>query len=484
MCETAVPKDSPTPSPTGPADLRRAHFVGIAGMGMLPLARLCLERGHIVSGSDARHTEALEVLASMGATVHRRHAAGHVPADATAVVFTSAIGRENPEIAQARRLGIPLVHRSQALNELMVGRTAVGVTGTHGKTSTTGMIATALSRMGHDPSYALGGDLNGPASGSRLGAGAVMVAEVDESDRSLLAVSVNVAVITDLEHDHPETYADVAEHVNAYAAFVAGMRRDGTVVLNADRPASRDLARRLATDCRGLRLITFGQADDADYRISNPSSGPEGARATLTVPGGRELPLRLTVPGVHQLRNAAAAVAAACATGVDAAVMVRALAGFAGVERRFSALGTAAGVQVYASYAHHPTAVAADLAGARSVAGAGRALAVFQPASQARLAVFCEGFGTALAGADQVVITGNVPALHPAVLQDLAAAVRRAGGEPAGLEVERSAAAQSVAAAARPGDVIVLIGTGDLAEEGRSVVDRLARTAGCGVSAA
>lgn len=248
MAETAVPTIAPNVSTGGPVDLERPHFVGLGGMGMLPVARVCAERGSTVSGSDARTSEGLKELARCGVTVHTGHAAEQVPADATVVVFTHAVGADNPEILEARRRGIPVVHRSAVLNALMAAdRTPVAVLGTHGKTSTAGMLAFLLSRMAQEPSYVVGGDLDVPGSGGRAGKGGFFVAEVDESDRSHIGVGMNVAVITNIGHDHPESYASQADHVDAYEQCVRiGLHENGTLVLSADDPGCRELASRLA----------------------------------------------------------------------------------------------------------------------------------------------------------------------------------------------------------------------------------------------
>ncbi|MEU1628198.1 Mur ligase domain-containing protein [Streptomyces sp. NPDC020096] len=465
MTETAVPTITPT-ALAGNVDLSRVHFVGVGGTGMLPLARLCAELGSTVSGSDIKETEALGALAAMGVTVHTQHAARNVLADATAVVFTHAIDEHNPEIKAAELRDIPVVHRSTVLNQVLEGRTAIGVVGTHGKSSTAGMLATGLSRMGCAPSYVVGGELDGLASGGRLGDGELFVAEVDESDRTFFNVAVDVAVVTSIEHDHPETYADLAEHVDAYEQFVKGMRPNGIVVLNADSLGCRVLAARLCLAVDGPRLVTFGTSTSATWRISQPDSRDGRGTATLTGPAGVELKLEVSVPGVHQLHNAAAVVAAVHALGLDAAELVQELRHFDGIKRRLSPVTSApAEVRVYDSCAHHPTEITADLAAATSLAGTGRVLAVFQPGGQARLAAFGTELGQALAGADQLVITGAA-AVVPASLQELASAVTDAGGTASAVEPDRADAVAAIVEAARPGDVVVLIGTGDLVDHG------------------
>ncbi|MEV5774206.1 UDP-N-acetylmuramate--L-alanine ligase [Streptomyces antimycoticus] len=476
MTETAVPKIIATASAGDPVDLRRVHFVGIGGAGMLPLARVCAERGFTVSGSDMRQTKALEVLAGLGVRVHTGHAATQVPADATAVVFTHALDEDNPELQAAREHGVPLVHRSTVLNALMASTTAIGVLGTHGKTSVAGMLAHALTGMGHAPTYVVGGDIQGPASGGHAGNGDVFVAEVDESDRTHLNVHVNVAVLTNIEFDHPENYGDASDHITGYEQFALGMQPGGTLVLNADSRGCRELASRLALAGRGPRLVWFGTSAHATWRVTNAVCAQGEGMATLRGPGGAELDLTLRVPGTHQLLNAAAATAAAHAVGLDGAGTAGCLGTFEGVARRMSPAGEVAGVRVYDSYAHHPSEITADLAAARSLLAedGGRVIAVFQPAGQARHEAFGGGFAAALADCDEVVLTGH-PRVGQEAVRGLSAAVDEAGGRCRGVEWDRATAAACAVAVARPGDVVVLIGTGDLAEYGQAVTGELSR---------
>ncbi|MGW3569618.1 UDP-N-acetylmuramate--L-alanine ligase [Streptomyces sp. NPDC000941] len=483
MTETAVPKITATASASDPADLRRVHFIGVGGTGMLPLARVCAERGFTVSGSDRRQTKGLQVLAGLGVSVHTGHAAAQVPADATAVVFTHAIDEHNPEVQEARQRGLALVHRSTALNTLMADHTTVGILGTHGKTSTAAMLAHALTRMGHAPTYVVGGDIHGPASGGHAGNGEIFVAEVDESDRTHLNVRVNVAVITNIEHDHPENYRNVADHITAYKQFALRMRPGGTLVLNADSPGCQELASRLALAGQGPRLVWFGSSTDATWRLTNAVSAHGGGMATLHGPGGAETALTLGIPGTHQLLNAAAAVAAVHAVGLDGAHAAGFLGAFEGVARRMSLAGDSAGVRVYDSFAHHPTEIRADLAAARSLLTEddGRVISVFQPAGRARHEALGGEFGAALAEFDEVVLTGHSHIGEEVVLRELSAAVEDAGGRCRGVERDRAAAVACAVAAARPGDVVVLIGTGDLVEYGPALTGELSRPAGAAV---
>ncbi|MFD3945970.1 UDP-N-acetylmuramate--L-alanine ligase [Streptomyces sp. NPDC058579] len=460
--ETAVPTIAPTVLDAAP-DLSRVHFVGVGGTGMLPLARVLAEQGLAVSGSDICTSAALDELGRSGVTVNCGHQAGNVPQGATAVVFTHAVAAGNPEVQEARRRGIPLVHRSTALNAAMAGRTSVGVLGTHGKTSTAGMLAVVLARMGQDPSYVVGGELHGPASGGRNAAGRYFVAEVDESDRTHLNVAVDLAVVTDVDHDHPENYADLAAHIDAYESFALGMRSEGTLVVNADSPAAQELVRRL-TGARGdLRLVTVGFRADAQWRVGQVRTMGTRSTARLTGPRGAAYELALVVPGTHQLANAACAVAMADALGLDAAAFVAELGCFDGVQRRMTPAGSVGAVRVYDSYAHHPTEIRADLAAAQSPAGVGKVVVVFQPAGAARHHAFGDGFAEALAGADVLVLTGTGRGADEQLPEELVT-------HAAVVETDRAQAVLSALAITEPGDVVVLMGTGDLADHGQGVV--------------
>ncbi|OCC13995.1 UDP-N-acetylmuramate--L-alanine ligase [Streptomyces sp. PTY087I2] len=471
--ETAVP--TITPDATGElSDLRRLHFIGIGGAGMQSVARVCAERGYSVSGSDARPSARLESLARVGAQVVIGHRPENVPADATAVVFTHAIGDDNSEVAQARRLGIPVVHRSLVLNTLMARNTSVAVMGTHGKSSTAAILAFTLARLGQDPSYMVGADLEGPGSGGHAGRGELFVAEVDESDRTHIGTRMDVAVVTNIAYDHVENYADPAEYIAGFEQCVrAGMTKNGTLILNADSAGCRELAARLERSGNGPKAVMVGTADDADWRLTMAVTSGGRSRAVLSGPDGTMAELVLRVSGVHQLTNAAAATVALHVLGQDLDQAVEQLRYFDGVQRRLTPAGETAGVRVLDSFAHHPDEVRADLAAASSLlAQGGRVIAVFQPSGARRLDAFGGDFAVALSASDLTVLTDSTRGLPADALEVLSTQVSDAGGS-ARQVPDRAEAAVYAAEAARPGDVIVLMGAGDIVETGPAVLTAL-----------
>jgi UDP-N-acetylmuramate--alanine ligase len=460
-----------TPVEIVPADrLGTVHFVGIGGAGMSGIARIMLSRGIRVSGSDAKDSELLAELRELGATTHVGHAAGHI-ADADTVVVSTAIRETNPELAAARERGLLVLHRAAALASLMAGRRAVAVAGTHGKTTTTSMLTVALQHAGADPSYCIGGQLVTTGLGAADGSGDVFVAEADESDGSFLMFAPRAAVITNVEADHLDNYDSFERVEETFAEFVGRVEPGGLLVVCADDPVARALGEAGAR--RGLTVRTYGEAEDADYRTEGFTPRGLGSRFTVG-----DQALELAVPGRHNAMNATAAYAVALELGMPAAAVAKGLAGFAGARRRLEPKGEAGGVQVFDSYAHHPTEVAADLNATRDYVdelGAGRVVAVFQPHLFSRTKFFAAEFGTALALADEVVVLDVFPAREdpiPGVTGELVANAITDGKvtyEPDGTRV-----AGRVAALAVPGDVIITMGAGDVTRLGPQILGLLA----------
>ncbi len=466
---------------------RKIHFVGIGGSGMSGIAELLANLGYSVSGSDAKLSAVTDHLASLGVRVTEGHDARSV-GEADVVVYSSAIRPTNPEIVEATRRHVPVIPRAEMLAELMRLRYGIAVAGAHGKTTTTSMIALVLERAGLDPTAVIGGRLSAFGSSARLGRGDVMVVEADESDRSFLKLSPAIAVITNIDQEHLESYHGFEDLQQAFVAFANKVPFYGAVVACAD---DAHLRRLLPSVSR--RVVTYGLDEaGADYRGTEVAgSGFEWRcqvvrRAPGAAPQGRGEPQRLgeivlRVPGRHNLQNALAAVAVGMELNVSFAHIAAALDGFRGAERRFQSHGEADGVVVIEDYGHHPTEIAAVLEAARSALGR-RLVVVFQPHRYSRTRRLLDRFGPALSAADEIVLTDIYAAGEdplPGITVDLLAEhVRRSVSAP--LHVVRDVAdlPQSVAGIARPGDAVILLGAGSIGSAAAPVVEALARRAG------
>jgi UDP-N-acetylmuramate--alanine ligase len=476
-----VPLVAPV-APVPLADLGRVHFTGIGGAGMSGIARIMIARGVTVSGSDSAGGDQLAALAALGADVHVGHAAPNV-AGAGTLVVSSAIRPDNPELVAARAAGLRVLHRAAALASVMLGRRGVAVAGTHGKTTTTSMITTALRHCGADPGYVIGGILTETGLGAEDGTGEVFVAEADESDGSFLMLAPEVAVVTCVEADHLDNYSSLAEIEDAFAAFARRIRPGGVLIACADDPGARALA--AAAEALPIRIRTYGEAGDADYRITSValrgmSVGLEIEGAPTGAPGGaRPARLQTGVPGRHNALNAAAAYAAVVELGLPAAQVAAGLAAYRGVRRRMEPKGQVAGVTVLDSYAHHPTELAADLRAARDIAPGGRVIAVFQPHLFSRTRIFADQFGAALGLADEAFVLDVYAAREdpePGVTGELVASAVP-GGRAVFLP-DSAAAPGAVADIARPGDLVLTMGAGDVTALGPLIVAALGARAG------
>ena len=450
-------------------DLGRVHLVGIGGAGMSGIARVLLARGAQVSGSDAKESLALSALRALGAEVHVGHDASHI-AGADTVVVSSAIRPGNPELAAARAVGTRVLLRAEALASLLVGHRSVAVAGTHGKTTTTSMLTVAAQHCGVDPSFAIGGDLNVAGSNAHHGSGDLFVVEADESDGSFLAYRPHAAIVTNVEADHLDHYADGNAVDEAFAAFAATVT--GFLVSCADDEGARRLADRARA--AGTDVRTYGTAQDADLRMDalTTSGGTSSWEAVLR---GRRLgTVVLQVAGAHQARNSAAALLAGIGLGLPEALLVEGLGGFTGVRRRMELKGTEGGVRVYDDYAHHPTEVHAQLLAARGMTGGGRLVVVFQPHMYSRTAVFAEAFGAALSLADEVVVMDVYGAREDPVPGVTGALV--AGHVTSSVLYQPSWAAVpgAVSDRAQAGDLVLTMGAGDVTLVGPEVLRLLA----------
>ncbi|MEV5508408.1 UDP-N-acetylmuramate--L-alanine ligase [Streptomyces orinoci] len=462
-------------APAVPATMDRPHFIGIGGAGMSGIAKILAQRGARVAGSDARDSATAEALRTLGATVHIGHSAAHLAADATCVVVSSAIRPDNPELAAAAERGIPVVHRSDALARLMDGLRPIAVAGTHGKTTTTSMLAVSLDALGLAPSYAIGGDLDGPGSNARHGDGEIFVAEADESDRSFHKYAPEVAIILNVELDHHANYASMDEIHESFETFVGRLRPGGTLVIAADQAGARELTARVAGR-PDIEIVTYGEAENADVRVLRVT--PRGLTSEVTIDlKGRELTFVVSVPGRHYAHNAVAALAAGIALGIPADELATALGKFTGVGRRLQLKGEAAGVQVIDSYAHHPTEMTADLEAIRGAAGPGsRILVVFQPHLFSRTQELGTEMGQALALADSSVVLDIYPAREdpvPGITSALIIDAARAAGAEVRAEHTMAAVPEVIAGMARPGDLVLTMGAGDVTDLGPRILARL-----------
>ncbi|MCI3223545.1 UDP-N-acetylmuramate--L-alanine ligase [Streptomyces sp. NP-1717] len=463
-------------APGIPTAMERPHFIGIGGAGMSGIAKILTQRGAKVAGSDAKESGTAEALRALGATVHIGHAAEHLADDASCVVVSSAIRADNPELVRAAELSVPVVHRSDALAALMGGGLrSIAVAGTHGKTTTTSMLAVALTELGLDPSYAIGGDLDGPGTNARHGDGEIFVAEADESDRSFQKYDPEVAIVLNVELDHHANYASMDEIYESFETFVGKIVPGGTLVIAADQPGAVELTAKVR-DLSTVKVVTYGEAADADVRVHKVTARGLTSEVTVVL-GGRFLTFTVSVPGRHYAHNAVAALAAGVALGIPAHNLASALGKYTGVKRRLQLKGEANGVQVIDSYAHHPTEMAADLEAMRAAAAPGsRLLVVFQPHLFSRTQELGTEMGQALALADASVVLDIYPAREDPIPGITSALIIEAA-ERAGADVhavhDKGAVPEAVAGMAKPGDLVLTMGAGDVTDLGPEILARL-----------
>jgi UDP-N-acetylmuramate--alanine ligase len=368
---------------------------------MSGLARLLLTRGIPVSGSELKEWPALAGLTALGATIHMRHVPSNLDGVDT-VVYSTAIPADHLELVEARARGLRVIHRSEALAAAMTGRTTIAVAGTHGKTTTTSMLTSILQHCGLDPSFVIGGEISEVGSNAHHGTGEHFVAEADESDRTFLHYRPHIAIVTNIDADHLNTYGDMAGLQDGFLEFCRGIDPDGLLITYADDRATRRLAERVRAEA--LVVETYGEAEDATLRLTELSSTPSSVTYHVHLDGESLGEVRLPVPGRHLGLNSAAALLTALRLGVPMAQIVESLAVFPGVRRRFELKGVADGVRVYDEYAYHPTAMTAALQTLRDVTGDGRLLVVFQPYRVYRTRDLRTEIATALAIADEVIV--------------------------------------------------------------------------------
>ncbi|MFE9690028.1 UDP-N-acetylmuramate--L-alanine ligase [Micromonospora sp. NPDC005806] len=468
-----------TPAGTMTAeDLGRIHLIGVGGVGMSGLARLFLTRGLPVSGSELREWPSLAGLRALGGTIHMSHEASNLDGVDT-VVYSSAIPQDHLEMVEARRRGLRVLHRSEALAAAMTGRRTVAVAGTHGKTTTTSMVTMVLQQAGTDPSFVIGGEISEVGSGAHHGTGEHFVVEADESDRSFLIYRPYVSIITNIEADHLNTYGDLANLEATFAEFARLTDPEGFVITCADDAGGRRLAETLRAE--GRRVWTYGESPDADLRMSEVASSAQGVRYLAEIEGRSLGEIRLPIPGRHMALNSAAAVLAAYLLGLPVTAAEAALGAFPGVRRRFERKGVADGVLVYDEYAYHPTSMTLALQTLREVAGAGRLIVVFQPYRLYRTRDLQPEIAAALAIADELVL---LEVFGPGELRqpgEGSVALVEAVPLPADRKVFVEAwddVSAEVARRARPGDVVVTMGAPPISLMGDQLLDALLAPAG------
>ena len=463
--------------------IRRIHFVGIGGAGMSGIAEVLLNLGYRVSGSDLRESSATRRLQALGARICLGHEGAHVEG-VDVVVVSSAIGEDNPELQAARAARIPVVPRAEMLAELMRFRYGIAVAGTHGKTTTTSLVASLLAEGGLDPTFVIGGRLNSAGSNANLGGSRYLVAEADESDASFLYLQPVIAVVTNVDADHLETYGgDFGRLQETFVEFLHHLPFYGQAVLCADDPVAASLAARV-----GRPVVTYGTVPEADVRAEGLSFAAGRSRFRVRCAGREDLDLVLNLPGRHNVLNALAGVTVARELGVPDAAIARALEGFQGIGRRFHVLGEVplgdGTALLVDDYAHHPREIAATMEATRQAWPGRRLLVAFQPHRYSRTRDLFEDFVEVLSGADALLLGEVYPAGEAPILgadgRSLCRALRRRG------EVEPVFVAgigdlpRVLAGVIRPGDVVLTLGAGDI---GRVAADLPATLAASGEDA-
>ena len=446
---------------------KKLHFVGIGGAGMSGLARIALTHGAQVSGSDEKDSSVLSALAALGATVFSSHNADHVKG-ADLVIYSNAISPSNSERVAAATLNIPTYTRAQALALLMSESISIAVAGTHGKTTTSSMLTVALQACGVDPSFAIGGTISASGSNAHRGTGEYFVAEADESDGSFIEYKPFAAIVTNVEHDHVDYFATPADVTAAFEEFAATISPEGFLVYCADDAGSLALGQSL----KNIVSISYGENAESDLHIDQVELGAKGSRARALWKGKSVGHLELNVPGRHNVDNAAAALAVGLHLRLPAAGLLAGLASFAGTGRRFELKGTVHGVRVIDDYGHHPTEIRVTLDAARRYAGDGRLLVIFQPHRYSRTQAFMSEFASALSLADDVILLEIYAASEKPIAgvssEVIAESMKNGKYIPNFVE-----ATDSIIEMAKPGDVIITLGAGDVSSLGPIIIDGL-----------
>lgn len=453
--------------------IKHVHFVGIGGIGMSGIAEVLLNLGYEVTGSDTKASPITERLERLGAKIFPRHVAENV-AGAHVVVTSSAVRSGNPEVSEAHRLKVPVIARAEMLAELARLKYAIAIAGTHGKTTTTSMVATVLDRAGLDPTIVVGGVVNTIGGNARLGKGDFIVLEADESDRSFLLLSPTVAVVTNIEADHLDNYRDLDDIQTAFLSFINKVPFYGTAVLCLDEPAVQTLIPQIKR-----RIVTFGTAAQADVSITEVVPDGLGSSFTLRFNGNSQQKIRLQVPGMHNVMNAAGAFAAARDIGVEPLIIAEALETFQGVDRRFQ-IKCRDGITVIDDYAHHPTEIRATLAAAKA-GNFRRLFAVFQPHRYTRTFHLFDDFARAFNLADVAILLDIYPAgenpidgiTTPALIEK----INSFGHKNAIYARDFEEIESYILANAKEGDAVIVMGAGSVTKLSDLLSERFSRIA-------
>ena len=448
---------------------KRVHFIGIGGAGMSGLARIAMSHGITVSGSDAKDSSVVTALSALGATVATSHNAANVDG-ADLVVYSNAIATNNPERMRAAELHTPTLTRAAALSVLMSESKSVAVAGTHGKTTTSSMLAVALQACGADPSFAIGGTITASGSNAHRGTGEIFVAEADESDGSFIEYNPFAAIVTNVEHDHVDFFATAESVAQAFRDFAATIKPGGFLTYCADDQGAVSLANSIS----GTELVSYGVSENANLHIDQIELLTMGSTARAIWNGKSVGHIELQVPGHHNLLNAAGVLATGLKLGFGAAELLTGLSTFRGTGRRFEVKGTVHGVRVIDDYGHHPTELKVTLEAARRYAADGRLIVIFQPHRYSRTQAFAQGFADVLDTADRAIVL-EVYAASEKPIDGVTSKIitsKMSKGEyiPNFVEVT-----DSVIAMAEPGDVIMTLGAGDVSSLAPIIVDGLAR---------
>lgn len=451
---------------------KKIHFIGIGGSGMSGLARIALADGIHVSGSDAKDSSVLVALDALGATIYKSHKAEHVDG-ADVVIYSTAISASNPEIVRAIERSIPLMTRAKALATLMYGLTSIAVAGTHGKTTTSSMATVAFQACGTDPSFAIGGTLTASGSNAHRGSGKFFIAEADESDGSFVAYHPHAAIVTNIEHDHVDFFKTADEVVKVFKDFSLTIPSDGFLIYCNDDPGSRALGKS-TSHCT---THSYGTSADSDLKVDQIELTAQGSRARAIWKGSVVGTIELEVPGRHNLLNAASTVALGMALNLSPAALLSGLHSFRGAGRRFELKATVNGIRIIDDYGHHPTEIAVTLEAARRYADTGRVLVIFQPHRYTRTQAFLQEFASSLDVADDVTL-----------LEIYAASEKPIAGVSAELIAEKMEhghfipnfidASERVIEMAKPGDVILTMGAGDVNSLAAVIADGLVKRFG------